>query len=580
VIALKYIVASAWPYSDFIPHLGTVLHLLSADVYARYLRALGNDVIFVTGSDEHGTPIELEARKRKVKPKELTDQVHEYMLKLFKEFNFDFSLFSRTESDVHKEFVKEFLMKIYEKGYIFPMEEELPYCLNDKMFLPDRYVVGTCPYCGFDQAHGDQCDKCGRLLSPKDLINPKCALCGSTPVWMKTKNYFIDLSKIQERLLNWLINNNELDDNVKNYSISWVKHGLKPRSITRDINWGIESPFPDTQNKTIYVWFDALLGYLSATKEYLIRIGKGNDAWKEYWQDKETKSIYFIGKDNIPFHSIVLPALLIASEEDYILPWKINSTEYLMYEGQKFSKSRKIGVWLDEALGIAPAEYWRWVLIRIRPEGGDSNFTWKEFVKIVNNELNDDIGNFIYRVFSLLRSRFNGIIPEAEKLEDADVETNKAVYSYINEYKQSLDEVRLKKATDSILEIARLGNKYLNDRAPWDLYRKDIKVARGVMNVSVNIIKNISLLLYPFMPSTSNIVWKQLGYSTNVHEVKWNEILYKNVEPGMKLNKVEPIFKKLPEDFLENISNIIKNAREEANSNRPNLLKEITLAKS
>ncbi|AFZ71077.1 methionyl-tRNA synthetase [Caldisphaera lagunensis DSM 15908] len=576
---MRYIVASAWPYSDFIPHLGTVLHLLSADVYSRYLRSLGNDVVFVTGSDEHGTPIELEARKRKVTPKELTDQVHGYMIKLFKEFNFEFSLFSRTESEVHKGFVKEFLLKIYEKGYIFPMEEELPYCLNDKMFLPDRYVIGTCPYCGYESAHGDQCDKCGRLLTPKDLINPKCALCGSTPVWRKTTNYFIDLTRVQDKLLNWLNNNNKLSDNVKNYSISWIKHGLKPRSITRDISWGIESPFPNTEGKTIYVWFDALLGYLSATKEYFLNLKNDENAWKEYWKNKETKSIYFIGKDNIPFHSIILPAMLLAAEEDYVLPWDINSTEYLMYEGQKFSKSRKIGVWLDEALKIAPAEYWRWALIRTRPEGGDSNFTWKEFVKIVNNELNDDIGNFIYRVLSLVKSKFNGIIPEPQKLENVDLDLNDKVTYYINEYKDSMDEVRLKKATDYILEIARLGNKYLNDRAPWDLYSKDLGLAKGVIYNSTNIIKDIALLLYPFMPSTSDTIWKQLGYNYSIKEIKFDDIINSKLKSGMKISNITPIFKKLPNDFLENIDKIIEKARDEANSERPNLLKEINIAK-
>lgn len=576
---MKYIVASAWPYSDFIPHLGTVLHLLSADVYSRYLKALGNDVIFVTGSDEHGTPIELEARKRKVTPKELTDQVHEYMVKLFNEFNFEFSLFSRTESKVHKEFVKEFLLKIYEKGYIFPMEEELPYCINDKMFLPDRYVIGTCPYCGYESAHGDQCDRCGRLLTPKDLINPRCALCGSTPIWKKTTNYFIDLTKVQDKLLNWLNNNNKLSDNVKNYSISWIKHGLKPRSITRDISWGIESPFPNTEGKTIYVWFDALLGYLSATKEYLLNLKNDENAWKEYWKNKETRSIYFIGKDNIPFHSIILPALLLAADDDYVLPWDINSTEYLMYEGQKFSKSRKIGVWLDEALKIAPAEYWRWALIRTRPEGGDSNFTWKEFVKIVNNELNDDIGNFVYRVLSLVKSRFDGVIPEPKKLEDVDLDLNEKVIYYINEYKSNMDQVRLKRATDYILEIARLGNKYLNDRAPWDLYRKDLELAKGVIYNSTNIIKDLALLLYPFIPSTSNTIWKQLGYNSSIKEINFEYSINNKISPGMKISNIAPIFKKLPDDFLNNIDKILEKARNDANTERPNLLKEINIIK-
>ncbi|MDP8002753.1 MAG: methionine--tRNA ligase [Caldisphaera sp.] len=576
---MKYIVASAWPYSDYIPHLGTVLHLLSADVYSRYLKLMGNDVIFVTGSDEHGTPIELEARKRKVNPKELTDQVHEYNLKLFEEFNFNFSLYSRTESVVHKNFVKEFLLNLYNKGYIFPLEEELPYCPNDKMFLPDRYVVGTCPYCGFPDAKGDQCDNCGRLLSPKDLINPRCALCGAVPEWRKTINYFIDLTKVQDRLLNWLVNNNELPDNVKNYSISWLKHGLKPRSVTRDIPWGIESPFPESSGKTIYVWFDALLGYLSATKEYLISIGKNEDEWKKYWEDQDTKSVYFIGKDNIPFHSIILPSLLIASENDYILPWRINATEYLMYEGQKFSKSRKIGIWLDEALKIAPSDYWRWVLIRIRPEGGDSNFTWKEFLKIINSELNDDIGNFIYRVLSLVKTRFNNEIPMPEKLESVDRETFNAIIENANNAIKSLDEIKLKKSTDYILEIARIGNRYLNDRAPWDLVKKDIELAKGVIYISTDIIRILAELLSPFMPKISEKIFYQLGFDTDSNRISLNDIISYRIKPNTKINKIEPLFKKLPDDFLYTLDQIIKNAKEKAEEERPCLLKDIKIIK-
>ncbi|MEM4681707.1 MAG: methionine--tRNA ligase, partial [Acidilobaceae archaeon] len=413
----KYIVTAAWPYVNYVPHLGTVIHLISADIYARYLRLRGHQVIYVTGSDEHGTPIELEARKKGVSPRELTDAVHAYDLELFKKLEIEFSNYSRTESETHKKFVKEFFMKLYERGFIFEQVEILPYCENDKMFLPDRFVEGTCPYCGNPRARGDQCDECGRLLYPTLLLNPRCSICGSKPVYKSSKHWFIDLTKVRDQLLSWLESNKELQDNVREYSLSWVSAGLKPRSVTRDLSWGIEAPFPGSQDKTIYVWFDALLGYVSATIEYFEKYKQNSrpDEWKEWWMDRETKSVYFIGKDNIPFHSIILPALFIASGEPYVMPWRISATEYLLYEGQHFSKSRRVGVWLDEALEIAPGEYWRWGIARLRPEARDQNFTWTEFYRIVNSELNDDIGNYVSRVLSLI-DKIGGSVEKPEKL--------------------------------------------------------------------------------------------------------------------------------------------------------------------
>ncbi|MGC9209687.1 MAG: methionine--tRNA ligase [Acidilobus sp.] len=575
----KYIVTSAWPYTDFIPHLGTVLHLLSADVYARFLRLMGHDVIYVTGSDEHGTPIELEARRRGVRPKELTDQVHEYDLKLFSEFGFSFSLYSRTESQVHKEFVQEFFTKLEQRGFVFPAEEELPFCPNDKMFLPDRYVVGTCPYCGFDQARGDQCDRCGRLLTPKDLINPRCALCGATPVWVKTTNYFIDLGKVQEPLRRWL-ENSQLDDKVKNYSLDWVRQGLRPRALTRDIEWGIPAPFSDAKGKTIYVWFDALLGYISATKEYLMRKGLGPDAWKEWWQDSETKSVYFIGKDNIPFHAIILPALLLATGEPYVLPWKISATDYLLYEGRHFSKSRRVGIWIDEALEIAPADYWRWVLIRLRPESGDVSFQWSEFYRIVNSELNDDIGNLAYRVLSFISSRFSGVIPEPGTLTDKDLDVLKEVDSITEDYIRLMEQIELKKGTEKILEIARLGNRYLNERAPWDLIKSSREEAAKVIYVGASIVKRLASLIAPFMPRVADDLWGQLGLEGSVNESPLPRELKQELRPGTRLGDVHPPFRKLPRDFLERIDKIVEEAREKANEKRPPLLRTYTVQRA
>ncbi|MEM0340856.1 MAG: methionine--tRNA ligase [Acidilobaceae archaeon] len=571
----KYIVTAAWPYVNYVPHLGTVIHLISADIYARYLRLRGHQVIYVTGSDEHGTPIELEARKKGVSPRELTDAVHAYDLELFKKLEIEFSNYSRTESETHKKFVKEFFMKLYERGFIFEQVEILPYCENDKMFLPDRFVEGTCPYCGNPRARGDQCDECGRLLYPTLLLNPRCSICGSKPVYKSSKHWFIDLTKVRDQLLSWLESNKELQDNVREYSLSWVSAGLKPRSVTRDLSWGIEAPFPGSQDKTIYVWFDALLGYVSATIEYFEKYKQNSrpDEWKEWWMDRETKSVYFIGKDNIPFHSIILPALFIASGEPYVMPWRISATEYLLYEGQHFSKSRRVGVWLDEALEIAPGEYWRWVIARLRPEARDQNFTWTEFYRIVNSELNDDIGNYVSRVLSLI-DKIGGSVEKPEKLEDIDEELVENSLKTSWEAVNALDDLKFKTATDKILELARMGNRFLNERAPWTSIQSRKEEAISAIYASAYVLKNLAILLAPFMPRTAERLWSLMGLEGDI----WSKIIDEELPkrpPVFRSRGAERLFTKLPPDFLKSIDLVIEEARARAEKKRPKVIAEV-----
>ncbi|BAA80114.1 methionyl-tRNA synthetase [Aeropyrum pernix K1] len=570
----KYVVTSAWPYVNHVPHLGTLIgSVLSADIYARYLRLRGRQVVFVSGSDEHGTPIELEARKKGVHPKELTDQVHEYDVKMWREYRISFDNYSRTESPVHKEFVMEFMKKLEENGYIFSQEEVLPYCERDKIFLPDRFVEGTCPYCGYEKARGDQCDECGRLLHPTELKNPRCALCGSKPVYKSTRHWFIDLRRVQDRLLKWLESHGELQDSVKKYSINWVAQGLKPRSVTRDLSWGVPAPFKGAEGKTIYVWFDALLGYVSATKELFIMRRGDPEEWKSWWWDSGTRTVYFIGKDNIPFHAIILPALFLASHDPYVLPWRISATEYLMYEGQQFSKSRRIGVWIDEALEIAPADYWRWALARMRPEARDTNFTWKEFYRIVNTELNDDIGNFVNRVLSLVRSRMSGVAPEPEDLGEHQgfVErVRRAAWAVA----EDLEAIRIKRATEGILEIAREGNAYLNRTQPWKLLSQDREEGVRALSAALYAVKTLAHLLAPFTPDAADRLWSMLGLAGSVHEAVWDEWLDRPLPGGARIVRVEPLFQKLPDDFLERVDEIVEDARRRAREKRPPLLRD------
>ncbi|MEL9929425.1 MAG: methionine--tRNA ligase [Sulfolobales archaeon] len=569
----KWVVAAAWPYINSVPHLGTVLHLLTADVYARYLRQLGEDVISVSGSDEHGTPIEVEARRRSIDPRALTDEAHEYVVGLLKKWGIELSNYSRTESEVHKEFVRDFMRRLEERGYIQPREQTLPYCEKDKIFLPDRFIIGTCPRCGYPEARGDQCDNCGALLDPTDLINPRCVFCGSKPVYATTVHWFFDLSKVENEIRRWLEEHPRLDDRVKKYSLSWVREGLRPRAVTRDVRWGIRAPFKGAEEKTIYVWFDALLGYLSASKEYLEKNGR---RFEDFWKDPNTKTVYFIGKDNIPFHAVILPAMLIASGENYPLPYHISSTEYILYEGEKFSKSRRIGLWIDEALEIIPeADYWRYALMRMRPEERDSNFSWREFHRIVNSELNDDIGNFVHRVLIFIRRFFNSTVPEPGEFDDIDRETWSEIDANYREYIDLMDRFKIKQALERILNLSRIGNQYLNRRAPWDELKKDPSRAATTIYISVNIVGLIALLLYPFTPSSSEKLWKMLGMMHPIRDIVISRRAFYPIEPGTRLSdNIEPLFKKLPENFLEEVERVLlPKVREKIQKIRPESLR-------
>jgi methionyl-tRNA synthetase len=570
---LKVFVASAWPYVQSVPHLGNLIgSILSADVFARYARLKygKENVILVSGSDEHGTPIEVEAVKRGVNPKLLTDQAHEYDRKLFLDvWEASFDNYTRTESEVHKTFVREFMLKV--SKYVKVEEEEIPYCERDKLFLPDRFVKGTCPYCGFEDARGDQCDRCGRLLTPSSLINPKCAICGSTPVMRKTKHWFFDLREFSEPLREWLTSSGDMPDNVKSTALGWINEGLKPRSLTRDNSWGIPAPFPGAEGKTIYVWFEALLGYLSATKEYFKLKGEEHK-WREFWEEGRVKSFYFIGKDNIPFHAVILPAMLMASGENYALPTVIAATEYLLYEGQKFSKSRRIGIWIDEAPRIMDVEYWRFVLIRLRPEERDMNFLWREAIRIVNNELNDDIGNLVNRVVTMLNRYFQGVVPQYSDLREEDVRLLELAKTSAERMSQQFERGKLKAGSEEILNLAREANAYINLKAPWDRIKTDVKDVGNSLYTAANVVRTIAVLLYPIMPKHAQVIFSQLNLG-NIDDERWDSAGEPMVKPGHKVGKPNPVFKKLPQDFEVKIEEIVSRVREEVEKDRPELLK-------
>jgi len=542
-----------------VPHLGNIIgSVLSADVVARYYRLKGNEVAFVSGSDEHGTPIEVEAVRLGIPPKQLTDQYHKLVADLFKKWGISFDNYTRTENAVHQEFVQNLFLKIYKNGYIFAEETELPYCPKCNRFLPDRFVEGRCPHCGYEGARGDQCEACGRLLEPTKLIQPYCTICHSSPIIKKTTHWYFDMPSFTRQLLEYIENNKQLPDNARNFSLNLLKEGLKPRAVTRDNKWGIPAPFPGAEDKTVYVWVEAVLGYVSATIEYFKNRGE-EPKWREYWFDRNAKTLYFVGKDNIPFHTLILPSLLLASKEDYNLPWNVVSTEFLLFEGQKFSKSRRIGVWIDEALQLFPVDYWRYALLSIRPEAKDTSFTWKIFIEKVNSDLNDTLGNFIHRTLTFLNQHFNNVVPEITTLDEHDKRTLQLVRKRVEKIAQLLEESKLQAALRTAVGLSHLGNKYLNKKEPWNTIKTSPQAAANTLYVAVQIVKALATTIEPFTPFTSEAVWNLLNLPGNVHEQLWDEAT-KPIPPGHKINKAKPIFHKI-EASEEELQAMLEKAR-------------------
>jgi len=546
-LASRWIVCSAWPYINTVPHLGTLIgSALSADVFARYLRLRGYDVVFVSGSDEHGTPIEIEAVKRGVDCKSLTDKYHSLVKELFEKFELSFDNYTRTHNPIHIKFCQEFFMRLYTKGYIFEREVKQLYCPKCERFLPDRFVEGRCPYCGYERARGDQCDNCGRVLDPTDLMDPRCAICHSTPIIKTTKHWFFDLPRFSNRIREWIESNPRLPPNARRFSLRWLDEGLRPRAVTRDNRWGVPAPFPSAEGKTIYVWFEAVLGYVTATIEWARKVGNP-DLWKAYWMSPDTKTIYFIGKDNIPFHVIILPALLMAYDERLALPWNVSSTEYLTFEGKKFSKSLGIGIWLDQAISWFPADYWRYYLIKIRPEKSDTNFSWSEFQQAVNNDLNDVLGNFIHRVLTFIYRNFEGAVPQPEEFDEEDQEMLKALNRAPLEIAAILEnEVSLKKALERVMSLAAKGNAYLSSKEPWRMIKKDVGGAKTCLYVAAQVVASLSILLEPFIPNTATRLRDMINLRTSVSNI-WDLAGSPLLKPGHKIGEPSPLFRKIPD---------------------------------
>ena len=550
----KVLVTSALPYANGPIHLG---HLsgayLPADIYVRYKRLNDDDVIYICGSDEHGVPITISADKEKVKPQVIIDRFHEANKKAFTRFGMSFDNYSRTSLPIHHETAKEFFLEFYNHG-LFTEKKSLQF-FDDKanMFLPDRYVEGTCPKCGNEEARSDECENCGSLYDPSELKNPKSKISGTTPTLKETSHYYFPLGKYQPALEKYVDDMNEKygwKENVLNYCRGWFKDGLKDRAITRDLDWGIKVPVEGAARKVIYVWFEAVLGYISSTKE-LSQIKNQPDFWKKYWQDTKTKYIAFIGKDNVVFHTIIFPAILMAwnelGKEQYCLPQNVPANEFLNFEGKKFSKSRNWGIDVDEFLNLFDADLLRYTLAANLPETRDTDFYWKEFQLRNNSELADILGNFINRTFTFVFKNFDGKVPPLGKLETIDEEMIKEISEYPKRVSEHFEKYKIRDGVNEIMNLARNGNKYFNDSEPWKTIKSDKEKCGTTLNICLQAIYTLAELFTPVLPFST----EKLFIMLNSKPVDWNDCGKSNLKEGHQLNQSEILFPKIEDEKIE-----------------------------
>ncbi|MEE9379030.1 MAG: methionine--tRNA ligase [Candidatus Lokiarchaeia archaeon] len=553
----KWVVTSAWPYVNATPHLGNLIgSTLSADVFARFLRMKGEEVVFVSGSDSHGTPVSVEAKRLKVPAEELAFKYHNIIKDLHEKWQISFDNYTITHNPTHIEFVQKIYLDIEKNGYVLQKEIESLYCENDNLFLPDRFVEGTCPNCKEDGARGDQCDKCQKLLTPVELIKPRCAICGSAPVFKKTRHWYLDLPKLQDRLKKLIEENEIIPPNARKMCLNSITKGLPQRGITRDLEWGIGAPFKGAENKVIYVWLEAVLGYITAVKEWADKLINDPGKFDYFWKDPNTKTVFFIGKDNIIFHLILFPGLLIAYNEDkndtdkLVLPYNVSSTEFLMMGSEKLSKSRGIGIGIDKALDLAPLDYWRFYLLFNRPETSDTSFLWSEFENNMKI-LNDNIGNFIHRTLTFIEKQFNSKVPEKIEYDATDKKFIEKLNIIGLGVGESLLNFKLRKAIRDIVNFGKEGNIYLNEKAPWHLIKKDKKATGHVFNICAQAVYALAILFGPFIPETSEKILTYLN-KPKLTELSWDSINENSIQAGASIRKPKPLFQKLEIEEIKN----------------------------
>nr|WP_319399977.1 methionine--tRNA ligase [uncultured Carboxylicivirga sp.] len=540
----RTLVTTALPYANGPVHIGHLAGVyVPADIYVRYLRMKKEDVVLIGGSDEHGVPITLKAKNEGVTPQDIVDKYHGIIKDSFEKFGISFDIYSRTTSETHKKTASEFFRTLYDKGEFIEKESEQYYDEEAKQFLADRYITGTCPHCKSEGAYGDQCESCGTSLNATDLINPHSVISGSTPVIRTTKHWYLPLDKHEPFLKKWILEDHkEWKSNVYGQCKSWIDLGLQPRAVSRDLDWGVPVPVEGADGKVLYVWFDAPIGYISATKDL-------TPEWEKYWKDPETRMLHFIGKDNIVFHCIVFPSMLKA-EGSYILPENVPANEFLNLEGDKISTSRNWAVWLHEYLVDFKdkQDVLRYTLTANAPETKDNDFTWKDFQARNNNELVAILGNFVNRAVVLTHKYYDGIVPAAGELNDFDKETLNEIPAIVKRVEEALDHFRFREAVKEAINLARLGNKYLADTEPWKLIKTDADRVKTIMNIALQITANTAVLIEPFLPFTA----KKMQSMLNLEGLDWSAC--GNIEllaTGKEINKPELLFEKIEDETIQ-----------------------------
>ncbi|PKN73098.1 MAG: methionine--tRNA ligase [Candidatus Cloacimonetes bacterium HGW-Cloacimonetes-3] len=543
---MRYIVTSALPYANGKLHLGHVAGAyLPADIFVRYLRLKRKDVIYICGTDEHGTPISISADKEGISPQEVVKRYHDAIKEAFDGVGIEFDNFSGTARAPHHMLSQEFFTQLYEKENIQSKTTLQFYCEHDKRYLPDRYVEGVCPKCGAGGARGDQCDKCGQIYDTTTLKEPACKICGNTPEIRETKHWFIHLDSFRDRLKNWLSTKDYWKENVLNFMMGLLDQGLIERSITRDLSWGVPVPLPGAEGKVLYVWFDAPIGYISSTMEWAIKQGKP-ELWKDYWLDPDTQLIHFIGKDNIIFHALIWPAMLMGQDAGYCLPHDIPANEFMNLEGEKISTSKNWAIWVDEFVKEFDGEYLRYYLAVNAPEKQDSDFSFKDFQLRVNSDLNNTLGNLANRVFAFTHKNFDGLIQECKLdaecsavLSDAD--------ALINEIDSGYQGYQVKKNTKLIMDIARLGNKFFDERKPWSVIKEDRAAVNETLYVCANLLAKLSIAMLPILPKHM----KQLRQMMNLPLEPVFADAYALLDKEIQLGETKPLFRKLEDEEID-----------------------------
>ena len=542
---MKILVCVAWPYASGPRHLGhAVSTFIPADVIARYHRMKGDEVLMVGGSDMHGTPTMVRADEEGVSPSVIAERYHALHAKNIEQLGVRYDLYWNTADPHHKEWVQEIFLALKKKGQVYERTMISPFCRAGNHFLPDRYVEGKCPNCGFENARGDQCDNCGHLWDPFDLIGPRCRIHGTAPEKRETSHFFFRFSALEARLKQWIFDDKEFWRlPVLTFAKSWLDEGLKDRPITRDLEWGIEVPVPGYETKRIYVWFEAVMGYLTATKEWYRRSGR-SDGWKDFWYDPKARHLYFVGKDNIVFHTLFWPAILMGYDEKLALPYDVAATQYLNFSGERMSTGRGSGIWLPELLERFDPDQIRYYGIATMPETKDTDFEWADFERRNNNELLAIYGNFVHRALTFADKNFGHEVPPAAFLDATDKAMVRAIEQQAGKVAQNLEYVHVKDAMKEAIQLARLGNQYVDQKAPWNLLKSDRAACATAIHVALRVSRALAIIMAPFLPRSSSRLWHALGYDSDVHGERWNEAL-DDLPPGQKLRVGKPLFAKI-----------------------------------